>query len=110
MSALGGEAGRKELAMAEARQALDTAYSWLEDRLKDRAWAAVRSLAWRIAPPLPRYSTPTGSTRFRPGSHARGNIGPSCWLGRRSPGPWRKGVRIAPTSRSALLIETKQKG
>lgn len=38
--ALKGEAGRKELAMAEARQALDTAYSWLEDRLKDGVWAA----------------------------------------------------------------------
>lgn len=38
--ALKREAGRKELAMAEARQALDTAYSWLEDRLKDGVWAA----------------------------------------------------------------------
>jgi glutathione S-transferase len=38
--AIKGEAGRKELAMAEARQALDTAYAWLEERLKDRVWAA----------------------------------------------------------------------
>jgi glutathione S-transferase len=38
--AIKGEAGRKELAMAEARQALDTAYAWLEDRLGDRVWAA----------------------------------------------------------------------
>lgn len=32
--------GRREEAMAEARQALDTAYTWLEERLSDRAWAA----------------------------------------------------------------------
>ena len=38
--AIKGEAGRKNLAMAEAQQALDTAYAWLEDRLKDRVWAA----------------------------------------------------------------------
>jgi glutathione S-transferase len=38
--AIKGEAGRKDMAMAEARQALDTAYAWLEDRLKDRVWAA----------------------------------------------------------------------
>ncbi|MDP9414228.1 MAG: glutathione S-transferase C-terminal domain-containing protein [Pseudomonadota bacterium] len=38
--AIRGDGGRKELAMAEARQALDTAYSWLEDRLEDRMWAA----------------------------------------------------------------------
>jgi glutathione S-transferase len=38
--AIKGEAGRKDLAMAEAQQALDTAYAWLEERLKDRVWAA----------------------------------------------------------------------
>ena len=38
--AIKGEAGRTEAAMAEARQALDTSYAWLEDRLKDRVWAA----------------------------------------------------------------------
>ena len=38
--AIKGEAGRKDLAMAEAQQALDTAYAWLENRLKDRVWAA----------------------------------------------------------------------
>ena len=26
--------------MAEARQALDTAYAWLEEKLLDRSWAA----------------------------------------------------------------------
>ena len=38
--AIRGESGRKDLALAEAAQALDTAYAWLEDRLKDRVWAA----------------------------------------------------------------------
>jgi glutathione S-transferase len=38
--AIRGEAGRKDLAMAEAREGLDIAYGWLEDRLKDRIWAA----------------------------------------------------------------------
>ncbi|HEY5722955.1 MAG TPA: glutathione S-transferase family protein [Allosphingosinicella sp.] len=38
--AIKGEAGRKEAAMAEAAQALDIAYAWLEDRLKTRTWAA----------------------------------------------------------------------
>ncbi len=38
--ALKGEQGRKDEALAEARQALTTAYSWLEGRLKDRTWAA----------------------------------------------------------------------
>ena len=93
--------------MAEARQALDTAYSWLEDRLKDRAWAAGEEFSMADCAAAPSLLYADWSTRFRPGSHAPGNIGPSCWLGRHSPGPWRKGVRIALTSRSALLIETK---
>jgi glutathione S-transferase len=38
--AIKGESGRKDLAMAEARQSLNTAYGWLEERLKNRAWAA----------------------------------------------------------------------
>ncbi|CAA9350420.1 MAG: Glutathione S-transferase, N-terminal domain [uncultured Microvirga sp.] len=38
--ALRTEGGRKELAMAEARQALDTAYAWLERMLANRQWAA----------------------------------------------------------------------
>jgi glutathione S-transferase len=39
-AALKGDGQRKEQAMAEARQALDTAYAWLEAKLSDRAWAA----------------------------------------------------------------------
>lgn len=38
--ALKAEGGRKEEAMSEAREALDTAYAWLERRLAGRAWAA----------------------------------------------------------------------
>ena len=38
--ALRAQATRKEEAMAEARQALDTAYAWLEERLSGRTWAA----------------------------------------------------------------------
>jgi len=38
--AIKGEPGRKELAMSEARRALDTAYAWLENRLTERVWAA----------------------------------------------------------------------
>ena len=38
--ALKAEGGRKDEAMAEARQALDTAYAWLEERLSGRTWAA----------------------------------------------------------------------
>ena len=38
--ALKAEGGRKDEAMAEARQALDTAYAWLEQRLSGRTWAA----------------------------------------------------------------------
>jgi glutathione S-transferase len=41
--ALRAEGGRKEEAMAEARQALDTAYAWLEERLFGRVWAAGES-------------------------------------------------------------------
>ena len=37
--ALKTKGARKEEAMAEARQALDTAYSWLENRLADHIWA-----------------------------------------------------------------------
>jgi glutathione S-transferase len=33
------DAGRKDEAMAEARRLLDIAYGWLEERLKDHAWA-----------------------------------------------------------------------
>jgi glutathione S-transferase len=36
---------RKDEAMAEAREALDTAYAWLEDRLTGRAWAAGESFS-----------------------------------------------------------------
>ena len=38
--ALRSDGGRKEAAMAEAQQALDTAYAWLDKRLADRTWAA----------------------------------------------------------------------
>ncbi len=38
--ALKGEAGRTAQALDEARQALDVAYAWLEDRLAGRRWAA----------------------------------------------------------------------
>src|SRR5829696_1886859 len=38
--ALRTEGSRKEQAMAEARRALDTAYSWLEAMLANRQWAA----------------------------------------------------------------------
>src|SRR3569833_460821 len=38
--ALRAEGGRRELAMQEARAALDKAYSWLEERLAGRSWAA----------------------------------------------------------------------
>jgi glutathione S-transferase len=38
--ALKTEGARKEEAVAEARLALDTAYAWLEERLRDRTWAA----------------------------------------------------------------------
>jgi glutathione S-transferase len=37
------DATRKEEAMVEARQALDTAYAWLEERLSGRIWAAGES-------------------------------------------------------------------
>jgi glutathione S-transferase len=38
--ALRSDGARKEEAMAEARQALDTAYAWLEKKLGGRTWAA----------------------------------------------------------------------
>lgn len=41
--ALRAEGGRKEAAMAEARQALDTAYAWLEERLSGKTWAVGES-------------------------------------------------------------------
>jgi glutathione S-transferase len=40
LEALKAEGARREEAMTEARQALDTAYAWLEQRLSDRPWAA----------------------------------------------------------------------
>ncbi len=43
--ALRPEGARKEEAMAEARQALETAYAWLEARLAGRAWAAGESFS-----------------------------------------------------------------
>jgi glutathione S-transferase len=41
--ALRAEGARKEEAMAEARQTLDKAYTWLEERLAGRTWAAGES-------------------------------------------------------------------
>ena len=41
--ALRADGGRKEEAMVQARQALDTAYAWLEERLAGRTWAAGES-------------------------------------------------------------------
>ena len=41
--ALRAEGGRKETAMAEARQALDKAYAWLEKKLAGKTWAAGES-------------------------------------------------------------------
>ena len=39
-AALKADVVRKEGALTEARDALDTAYAWLEERLSDRTWAA----------------------------------------------------------------------
>lgn len=41
--ALRSEGARKDLAMAEARTALDKAYAWLETKLAGRTWAAGES-------------------------------------------------------------------
>jgi glutathione S-transferase len=41
--ALRAEGARRDEAMAQARQALDTAYAWLEGRLSGRSWAAGES-------------------------------------------------------------------
>jgi glutathione S-transferase len=43
--ALRAEGGRKEQALAEARNALDRAYGWLEQRMAGRKWAAGDSLS-----------------------------------------------------------------
>ena len=43
VEALRAEGARKEEAMAEACQALDTAYAWLEKKFVDRTWAAGES-------------------------------------------------------------------
>ena len=40
LEAIRKEGARKDAAMAEAREALDKAYAWLEDKLCDRLWAA----------------------------------------------------------------------
>jgi glutathione S-transferase len=40
LEAIRPDGGRKDAALAEARQALDTAYAWLETKLAGRAWAA----------------------------------------------------------------------
>ena len=43
LEALRTEGARRDESMSEARQALDTAYGWLEERLSDRTWAAGES-------------------------------------------------------------------
>ncbi len=43
LEALRAEGARTDAAMAEACQALDTAYAWLEGRLSGRTWAAGES-------------------------------------------------------------------
>ena len=40
IEAIRPDGGRKDEALAKARQALDTAYAWLENRLEGRTWAA----------------------------------------------------------------------
>ena len=40
LEAIRPESGRRDEAMASAREALDTAYAWLEKRLAGRTWAA----------------------------------------------------------------------
>ena len=85
--ALRAEATRKEEAMAEARQATDTAYAWLEERLSGRTWAAGGTGRWPIAPQRHRSSTPIGSTRSAPIFHDCGTIVRACWRGRPSRAP-----------------------
>jgi glutathione S-transferase len=43
--ALRTDGTRKDEAMQQARQALDTAYAWLEQRLQGRTWAAGDTLS-----------------------------------------------------------------
>lgn len=40
LEALRGDGSRNKTVLAEAQKALDVAYAWLEERLKDRRWAA----------------------------------------------------------------------
>lgn len=40
LEALRGDGSRQETVLAEAQKSLDVAYAWLEERLKDRRWAA----------------------------------------------------------------------
>lgn len=40
LTAITGDEAATQAALAEARQALDTAYAWLEERLAGRTWAA----------------------------------------------------------------------
>ena len=104
--ALKGEAGRKEQAMAEARQALDTAYGWLESRLQHRTWAAGETFTMATAQQLLRSSTPTGCTGSRRSSCGFATIARSSSRGRPLPGRWRRGDPIGLTFRSAPLTAT----
>ena len=76
------EGGRKDEALAEARQALATAYAWLESRLDGRTWAAGEEFTmadcaaapslfyadWvhRIGPDCPRLRSYRGRLLTRP--------------------------------------------
>ena len=55
--ALRAEGARKAEAMAEAGQALDTAYAWLEERLSGRAWAAGESFTMADCAAAPSLCT-----------------------------------------------------
>jgi len=44
-AAIQGDEAAKERAMSQAREALDRAYAWLEQRLADRVWAAGESFS-----------------------------------------------------------------
>ena len=97
--ALRTDGTRKDEAMHQARQALDTAYAWLEQRLQGRTWAAgdTLSLADCAAAPSLFYADwvhPIGDA-FPPCAPT----GPACWPGPRSRGRQMRGGRFGTTFR-----------
>lgn len=106
-NAIRPEESRDPYGVQEARDMLDAAYGWLDQRMADREWAAGGTFSLAdCAAALPSFMR-TGRTGLASSSPMCGPIAADCSPGRHLRGRWTRPGLTALSSRSAHRIGTR---